>query len=160
MEFFTAGIYDKTQAQFFSGLRAHGIDLLVDTRRRRGLRGSTYAFGNSARMQKGLKELGIGYRHELGLAPPEEVRTLQFYADRQQHTSGHSRHALNPAFVQAYTEEVLDQFDFEEFIDGLTAEGIERVAFLCVEAHAEACHRSLIARRLQERFGAGKIEDI
>jgi hypothetical protein len=42
-------------------------------------------------------------------------------------------------------------------VRGLPVHGL--AALLCVEATAEACHRSLVAQRLAERFGFAVIDN-
>ena len=51
-------------------------------RSRRGVRGSTYAFANSLRLQARLTDLGIRYLHRKDLAPTQAVRDRQAAADK------------------------------------------------------------------------------
>ena len=149
MQFFTIGVYDSTEQEFFQKLIAHHIDTFCDIRRRRGVRGSLYAFVNSSALQIKLKKLGIRYIHVLELAPTNEIRELQKDADDQKGERQRARTTISKAFASAYKEEVLTQFDLEGFIQDLTDIHAERVVFFCVEANAEACHRGIVAEKLR-----------
>lgn len=59
-----------------------------------------------------------------------------------------SRHKLGEAFVKAYEAQCLQRFSPIEFLASL-GEGINTVAFMCVERNPEACHRYLIAERFK-----------
>ena len=62
-----------------------------------------------------------------------------------------SRTVLSPAYVERYTEEVLDPADLDPLVRFV---GRSRAALFCVERDAAACHRSLIAARLARETGA------
>jgi len=148
----TIGVYGFTEEGFFSALTAASVDLFCDLRRRRGLRGSEYAFANSLRLQQRLEALGIRYVHLKDLAPTEEVRSLQREADKDAALGKRQRLELSDAFIQAYQSECLAGFDSNEFIKRLGVEaGV--VALFCVERDPAACHRSLVAKRLAEDLG-------
>ena len=59
MDFYTIGVYGKTETDFFTALANHNIDLFCDIRQRRGVRGKKYSFVNSLKLQKKLSELNI-----------------------------------------------------------------------------------------------------
>ena len=61
LEFFTIGVYNSTEQEFFNKLTSNEIDTFCDIRQRRGVRGAKYAFVNSNRLQNKLKELNIRY---------------------------------------------------------------------------------------------------
>ncbi|HEX9735328.1 MAG TPA: DUF488 family protein [Thermoanaerobaculia bacterium] len=65
----TIGVYGFDEEGFFLALTNAGVDTFCDVRRRRGLRGSTYAFANSRRLQDRLATVGIRYVHVKELAP-------------------------------------------------------------------------------------------
>ena len=69
------------------------VGLLMDVRQRRGVRGSEYAWANSARLQAALAEAGIEYRHHKELAPTTELRRLQYREDDRQGVGKRSRTA-------------------------------------------------------------------
>ncbi|HCR48249.1 MAG TPA: DUF488 family protein [Rhodothermales bacterium] len=53
----------------FKTLRLHEIDILVDVRRRRGVRGKAFAFANRARLESQLAKEGTAYLSLPELAP-------------------------------------------------------------------------------------------
>jgi uncharacterized protein (DUF488 family) len=54
-------------------------------------------------------------------------------------------------FTERYTREILDRVDLAPIVEGMPRDGL--AALFCVERDPEACHRSLIAAQLSERFG-------
>jgi uncharacterized protein (DUF488 family) len=152
----TIGVYGFTAAEFLARLREADVELLLDVRQRRGVRGREYAWANSRRLQAALAEAGIGYRHHSELAPTTELRQLQYREDDRLGVGKRSRERLAPEYAQRYTAEILDRAD----LDPLAAELPERgaAALFCVERDPEACHRSLIAARLAERHGVEVVD--
>lgn len=148
----TIGVYGFEEGEFFKALVDAGVDLFCDIRQRRGVRGSTYAFANSQRLQARLDELGIAYVHRKDLAPSREVRALQDAADKESKTAKRKRSALSDAFVEAYRRQYLDNFDSGEFVSELGSEATV-VAMFCVERDPAACHRSLLVERLEMDLG-------
>jgi len=152
MEFFTIGVYNSTERAFFDKLTKNRIDTFCDIRQRRGVRGAQYAFVNSNRLQARLKELGIRYEYVSGLAMPVEIREIQYNADQQKHELKRERKHLDAKFVSAYREKVLKTFNFNDFIEMLRNGNANRIVLFCVEEVAEACHRSIVARELKEKY--------
>jgi uncharacterized protein (DUF488 family) len=151
----TIGVYEFDGAGFIRELDSAGVTQVIDVRQRRGVRGSQYAWANANRLQARLAEARIGYEHHPELAPDTEMRQLQYREDARQGVGKRSREQLSPEYVRAYTEEILDLVPLEPLVRRLPVHGI--AALLCVEATAEACHRSLLAQRLAERFGFAVI---
>jgi uncharacterized protein (DUF488 family) len=147
----TIGVYDWSFDDWLAALRANDVRLLLDVRQRRGVRGPRYAWANSRRLQAALADAGIAYRHHPELAPTTALRQLQYAEDARRGEGKRSRTVLAPAYVAGYTSEILDRADLEALVEELPAEGAS--ALFCVEADPEACHRSLIAQRLTDRFG-------
>jgi uncharacterized protein (DUF488 family) len=147
----TVGVYEFDAASFIRTLDAAAISKIIDIRQRRGVRGPQYAWANARRLQALLADAHIGYEHHPELAPTTELRHLQYRDDDRQGVGKRSRVRLSPEYVRDYTEEILDHVPLEALIDRLPVHGIG--ALLCVEATAEACHRSLVAERLADRFG-------
>jgi uncharacterized protein (DUF488 family) len=147
----TVGVYDWTPERFLGALRETGVRQLLDLRQRRGVRGSQYAWANSRRLQATLADAGIGYEHLRELAPTTELRHLQYAEDAREGVGKRSRVRLAPEYVTRFTAERLDQVDLEPIVASMPPDGA--VALLCVERDAEACHRSLVAQRLAERYG-------
>ncbi|HVD41130.1 MAG TPA: DUF488 domain-containing protein [Solirubrobacterales bacterium] len=146
----TIGVYGFDGASFVEALRGAGITLLLDVRQRRGVRGSEYAWANARRLEAALAEAGIAYGHLPELAPTTEMRQLQYREDERRGEGKRSRTELAPEYVSRYTEEVLDRVDLEPIVKWI---GAQHPALLCVERDPEACHRSLIAARMQSEFG-------
>jgi uncharacterized protein (DUF488 family) len=142
----TIGVYGFDQAAFLASLRRARVKVLLDVRQRRGVRGSEYAWANSARLQAALADAGIEYRHHKELAPTTELRRLQYAEDDRQGVGKRSRVELAPEYSHRYTREILDRVELGPIVASLPEDGA--TALLCVERDPEACHRSLIAGRM------------
>jgi uncharacterized protein (DUF488 family) len=147
----TIGVYDVDAAGFIDMLDEAGVTKVMDIRQRRGVRGPQYAWANSRRLQALLADARIAYEYHPELAPTTELRHLQYREDDRQGVGKRSRVRLSPEYIHSYTEEILDAVPLEPLVRQLPVHGIG--ALLCVEATAQACHRSLVAQRLAERFG-------
>lgn len=150
MEFFTIGVYNSTEQEYFNKLIENNIDTFCDIRQRRGVRGSKYAFVNSNRLQEKLNELDIKYGHVIDLAPTKDIRDLQKEADAQKGELKRDRNKLGKVFTIAYKDRVLSHFDFDSFIDKLDKVGANRIVLFCVEEKPEACHRSIVTDKLEK----------
>ncbi len=149
MEFFTIGVYNSKEHEYFNKLTENRIDTFCDIRQRRGVRGAQYSFVNSNRLQAKLGELDIKYGHVIDLAPTSEIRELQKEADAQQGELKRDRNRLGKIFTIAYKNKVLSNFDFDTFIESLENVGASRVVLFCVEEKPEACHRSIVTDKLE-----------
>ncbi len=147
----TIGVYGFTAQTFLDALHEADVRVVLDVRQRRGVRGSGYAWANSARLQAALAEAGVAYRHEPELAPTTELRQLQYREDAKQGVGKRSRAELAPEYRDRYIAEILDRVDLGPLVADLPEEGAS--APLCVERDPEACHRSLIAERLAAEYG-------
>jgi uncharacterized protein (DUF488 family) len=148
----TIGVYGWTIDTFLAALRAADVRLVLDVRQRRGVRGAEYAWANAQRLQAALAEAGIAYAHHKELAPTTELRQLQYREDDRVGVGKRSRVELAPAYRHGYTSEILDRVDLASLAAELPADGV--AALLCVELDPEACHRSLVAERLEAELGA------
>jgi uncharacterized protein (DUF488 family) len=147
----TIGVYDWDLQHFLDALDAADVRLLFDVRQRRGVRGRAYAWANSVRLQAALADAGVAYEHRPQLAPTSELRQLQYAADARTGVGKRSRIELAPEYRDRYTREILDRVDLAPLVAALPASGA--AALLCVEADPEACHRSIIAERLEAAHG-------
>ncbi|MEA2150415.1 MAG: hypothetical protein QOD69_2245 [Solirubrobacteraceae bacterium] len=147
----TIGVYEFDLPSFLAALRAADVRLLVDVRQRRGVRGARYAWANARRLQAALAEAGVAYSHHVELAPTTELRHLQYAADDRRGEGKRSRTVLDPAYVEGYVSQILDRADLDALVAEMPDDGA--TALFCVEADPEACHRSLLAQRLAERYG-------
>ncbi|QNU25064.1 DUF488 domain-containing protein [Geobacillus zalihae] len=149
MKFLTIGVYGYSEEEFFSTLVANKVDVFIDIRLRRGMRGKKYSFVNSSYLQNRLKELNISYLHLKELAPTEYVREQQKIEDKARGKSKQSRTELGQSFINAYREICLSRFDPNDLIKKLDPRHKVAVLF-CVEATPNACHRGLVADFLKE----------
>jgi uncharacterized protein (DUF488 family) len=148
----TVGVYGWTLASFLAALGDADVRVLLDVRQRRGVRGSEYAWANAKRLEAALGDAGIGYEHHAELAPTTELREVQYRADDEAGVGKRSRSELAPEYVDRYTREILGQVDLGLLVEELPEDGA--AALFCVERDPEACHRSLIAERLERELGA------
>lgn len=152
MEFFTIGVYNSTEKEFFNKLTENKIDTFCDIRQRRGVRGSKYSFVNSNRLQQKLHDFEIKYGYISELAPTTEIRDLQKETDEQKGELKSERQELGRIFISAYTNRILEDYDFEKFFESLEKIGASRIAFFCVEEHPGACHRSIVTGKLLKSY--------
>jgi uncharacterized protein (DUF488 family) len=149
MIFYTIGVYNSSESDFFNKLIQHSIDTFCDIRQRRGVRGSKYKFVNSNRLQERLKNLNINYLHIKELAPTKEIRELQKEADAKEGEVKRNRNSLGKVFTIAYKNKILEQFDLDNLIEKLKNRHAEKIVLFCVEEKPEACHRSIVANKLK-----------
>jgi uncharacterized protein (DUF488 family) len=147
----TVGVYGFTAERLLAALMQAEVDVLLDVRQRRGVRGSEYAWANSRRLQQALTEHGIAYKHLKELAPTSEIRAAQYAADSAAGKGKRTRTELSDDFKRAYVERILEPADLKELLGGF--ENSVTAALLCVERDPRACHRSLIAERLTADHG-------
>jgi len=146
----TIGVYGYSAEDFLAALRGAGVELLLDVRQRRGVRGSEYAWANSQRLQRALAEAGIRYEHRKELAPTTELREVQYREDDRLGFGKRNREKLASEYTRRYLEEILDPADLDPVVAAMPNTGA--TALLCVERGPEACHRSLIAARLGDEY--------
>jgi uncharacterized protein (DUF488 family) len=146
----TIGVYDSSLDDFLGKLRRHKVEMILDVRQRRGVRGPQYAWANSLRLQGALRNAGIAYQHRPELAPTTELRQLQYREDDRLGVGKRSRVELAEEYRRRYLAEILDRVDLQDILESLPVERTS--ALLCVERDARACHRSLIAARLHDQF--------
>ncbi|MDB5097891.1 MAG: hypothetical protein JWM80_2312 [Cyanobacteria bacterium RYN_339] len=143
LRIYTAGYEHDTQASFVAKLKAAGVTRVIDTRylpssRKKGL--------SKGPLSARLAEEGIDYIHlkEVGTPKPwrdEYKRDHDFQKLARRY--GPYLEERGPALKQI--------FDLAR----------ERPsALVCYEASAEACHRSLVARRLGSIFGQVEVVDL
>jgi uncharacterized protein (DUF488 family) len=146
----TIGVYGFDRESFLATLAEAGVELVLDVRQRRGVRGSEYAWANARRLQDSLSEARISYSHLKELAPTTELRQAQYRADARRGEGKRSRTVLSAEYARGYTEEILDRVNLAPIVKWI---GGSKATLLCVERDPEACHRSLIAARLQRDWG-------
>lgn len=149
---FTIGVYGSNEEEFYKKLTANNIDLFCDIRQRRGVRGSKYAFVNSNYLQRQLAELNIGYLYKKELAPTRLIREMQWEEDKMEHQTKKTRETLGHAFCCGYEELILNVANLDELMTTFKERGAKNIVFFCIEEKPEACHRSLVAKRLSEKY--------
>lgn len=149
MQFLTIGVYGYSEEEFFKALIDNEVDIFVDIRQRRGVRGKQYSFVNSTYLQEKLKSIGISYRHEKALAPTTEIRNAQKLADDENKVLKVNRSELGSVFKEKYLREILSNFNIEEFTKELSGE-YKNIILFCVESTPSACHRGLVAEKLKQ----------
>ena len=147
----TVGVYGFTLERFLAALRDARVDVLLDVRQRRGVRGPEYAWANSQRLQSALADAGVAYRHVKELAPTTAMRQAQYAADAAKGEGKRTRTELADVYKRAYLEQILDPADLDELLGDFDRSVTG--ALLCVERDARACHRGLIADRLAAEYG-------
>jgi uncharacterized protein (DUF488 family) len=152
----TIGVYGADAGSFLATLRAAKVDLILDVRQRRGVRGHEYAWANARRLEAELAAAGVGYSHLAELAPTTSMREAQYEADAARGEGKRSRTVISAVYAERYTEEILEPADLDPIVRFI---GRSTAALLCVEREAAACHRSLIAARLARDYGF-RIENL
>ncbi len=164
MIIWTIGAYGTTRESFLDALCKEGVNVLMDIRRRAGMRGSKYKFFNKGRLSEGCKGRGIEYIHVRDLAPTKEIRTIQSNYDKEHKQGKYWRSGLCEAYVNEYRRQILiDQKGIEIFKNALSDclnQPVESVALFCVESHLESCHRSILATYLAEQLGVSVKGDL
>ena len=122
----TIGAYGYDADRFFAALQGAGVDTFCDVRRRRGVRGSEYAFANRARLEARLAELGIRYvfvGDSLGGRPDDPACYVDGRVDY---------------------DRVREQPFFQRGIERVQAAHAQqsRVVLMCSEGKPEQCHRT------------------
>ena len=151
MIFYTIGVYNLTEELFFEKLTSNNIDIFCDIRQRRGVRGAKYKFVNSIWLQKKLNDLNIKYLYIKELAPTVDIRNIQKTIDKTVFESKHDRNKLGDAFIEKYKEIVINNYDFDYFINELKIIKAEKVVLFCVEENPNACHRSIVSEELSKK---------
>jgi len=142
MKIYTIGFTKKTAEEFFSLLKDHGINQLVDIRLRPNSQLAGFAKGRD--LPYFLKELiQSDYSHQPNLAPTGEI--LDSYRKDKDWEK----------YVSSF-EELMDQRDIPDSLDRATYEN-HVCCLLCSEATPEQCHRRLVAERLANAWGEVEI---
>lgn len=152
LEIYTIGVYNSTENVFFDKLTKNDVDLFLDIRQRRGVRGSQYKFVNSSYLQEKLAKLNIQYKHIIELAPTKEIRTAQKEEDIRSGNSKKTRKTLGNTFKRLYISDILDKYNLDNLVKELYDLNVQKVVLFCVEESPYACHRSIVANRLNQQF--------
>lgn len=159
LQIFTIGAYGFDEDTFLNRLKTQGIDTFCDIRLRRGMRGAKYAWANSNRLQANLKNISINYVHVRELAPSKEIREKQKEEDQRWGVSKRERTKLGRVFTDLYKEICITEQNISIFFQMLPSSST-KIALFCVEKEPDACHRSILARHLCEKFNLSNGGDI
>ena len=152
----TCGVYGFTAETFETAIVDANVDVFVDIRRRRGVRGTRYSFANSQRLQDMLEQNDITYVHRIDLAPSDSLVKREGEIDKSQNIARHERARLSDEFIATYSNDVLDDFDAALFVESLG--DVHRVLLLCVEHTPAACHRGLVADAIVDQLGWERLD--
>lgn len=153
----TIGGYGHSKESFFNLLQHNKVDLFVDIRQRRGVRGSKYSFLNSTSLQNELKKLNINYLYIKELAPTSSIRFQQKSDDATNRVTKKQRIKLSENFKTLYKKEILQEVSIIDILDMIKSS--KNPCFFCVEECASACHRSLVSNWISQVTGL-TIENI
>jgi len=138
MEIYSIGFTQKNAREFFSALKAHGIERLLDVRLNNT--SQLAAFAKQADLAYFLREIcGAAYEHEPLLAPTQPMLD----AFKKQKGSWDDYTEAYLALIRSRkVEAVLSKESFQK-----------KTVLLCSEATAEHCHRRLALEYLQKQWG-------
>ena len=135
MKLATVGYERDTQPAVIERLKAAGVELVVDVR---AVASSRKAGFSKTLLSASLNAEGIGYVHlrELGTPKPGRI------AARKGHVA--EMHEI----FKAHMDEPAAQLELAKATE--LVRGGQKVALLCYEADAQACHRTIVAERICE----------
>lgn len=144
MKLATVGYERDTQPAVIERLKTAGVELVIDVR---AVAASRKAGFSKTLLSASLNAEGIGYVHlrELGTPKPGRI------AARKGHVA--EMHAI----FKAHMAEPAAQLELAEATE-FVREG-KKVALLCYEADALACHRTIVAERICEALDC-EIENL
>jgi uncharacterized protein (DUF488 family) len=133
---FTIGFTNKSAARFFGLLREAGVREVIDIRLNN--RSQLAGFSKSDDLGYFLRAIsGIGYRHELSMAPTQEM--LDAYKKQGGSWSNYERDFLELMSVRAVG-------------NSITAQELDGACLLCSEHQPTYCHRRLVAEYLKTKL--------
>jgi uncharacterized protein (DUF488 family) len=137
MEIYSIGFTKKSASQFFSTLKANGIERLLDVRLNNT--SQLAGFAKQSDLPYFLREIcGAAYEHEPLLAPTQEILD----AFKKEKGSWDS-----------YTESYLSLIRSRKIESMLNKDSfLRKTVLLCSEETAEHCHRRLALEYLQARW--------
>jgi uncharacterized protein (DUF488 family) len=145
MKLYTIGFTKKSAERFFTLLKEHGVERLVDIRVHPG--GQLAGFAKQNDLAYFLDRLvGCDYHHLPSLAPADDILS-EYRKDHDWAT-----------YVQRF-EALMEERDIPRSLDRSLFE--ERICcLLCSEATPEKCHRRLVAERLAQAWPGVEVAHI
>ena len=145
MKLYTIGFTRKPAERFFTLLRDHHVQCLVDIRLHPG--GQLAGFAKQDDLRYFLRALAqCDYVHLESLAPTDEI------------LSGYRKDHQWPEYVERF-ETLMDRRGMPEALDREPWE-TRTCCLLCSEATPDQCHRRLVAERLVRRWPALEISHL
>ena len=95
--------------------------------------------------------------HVIELAPTREIRETQNKIDLEHGTMKRDREVLGSTFVSEYKHLILDNYNLEAFMNLLISEDSKKLVLFCVEKNHEACHRSIVAKEIENKYNLKSI---
>jgi uncharacterized protein (DUF488 family) len=137
MEIYSIGFTKKRASEFFSTLKAHGIERLLDVRLNNT--SQLAGFAKQADLLYFLREIcGAAYEHEPLLAPTQDI------------LDAFKKHKGS---WEVYSEAYLALIRSRKVESALSRESFQKkTVLLCSEATAEHCHRRLALEYLQKHW--------
>ena len=145
MEIYSIGFTKKSAREFFSTLKAHGIERLLDVRLNNT--SQLAAFAKQADLAYFVEEIcGTVYEHEPLLAPTQEI--LDAYKKSK-------------TGWEAYTKAYLSLIRSRKVESALSKDSFQKkTVLLCSEVTAEHCHRRLALEYLQQYWNGVTIHHL
>lgn len=138
--FFTIGYEQSTTRNFLSRLRSHEVEILVDVREIPLSRKPGFSKNQLAST---LENAGIEYRHIVNLGAPKRLRERL------------RRGGSWGDYIKGYNVVLQREVEWVDELVSLAA--TRRICLLCFERNAGECHRSLIAREMEQRSNGLKL---
>jgi uncharacterized protein (DUF488 family) len=139
--FFTIGYEQSSIRRFISLLRSREVEILVDVREIPLSRKPGFSKNH---LSASLENAGIEYRHIVNLGAPKKLR--------EKLRSGGSWWDYTKGYNLVLQREV-------QWVDELVSlAATRRICLLCFERNAAECHRSLIAREMEQRSNGLKLK--
>ena len=140
-ELLTIGYQGREPAELVATLEEHGVDVLLDVRDKPISRKKGFS-------KRALDELlsahGIHYVHARELGNPKANRDAG---------GGHA------AVLSNYEAWMADRWD-DAFAGLRPTMEDKRVCLLCLERDPRECHRTIVAREMMARLGAGGLREL
>jgi uncharacterized protein (DUF488 family) len=130
----TIGYEMAPQARVIDALKAAGVEVLIDVR---AIAASRRAGFSKGLLSSSLIDAGIDYVHLRELGTPKEGRIA----------ARHGRTAEMTEIYEAHLAEPAAQLQLAQAVE-IAKE--RKAALLCYEANHRGCHRTVLARHLQE----------
>lgn len=140
---FNIGFTQKTAEQFFSILRLHNIDCLVDIRLNPNGQLSRFAFEKDLPYFLDKLVNGCKYFHRVDLAPTKEL--LKKVRDKNNPMSKDYK-----LFEIEFIQQLKEHSNIDNFVKQFGS--FKNVVLLCSEPTVEKCHRRLVSELLLNKF--------